>query len=98
MSLRVCEWLQSHSLTNRESGFSLRARVREMSMAARETIRVGTRGSELALWQANATEQLLRAAFPEVEVIRCVIKTTGDRRTDVALSEVAKATARSAGV
>ncbi len=59
-------------------------------MAAREIIRVGTRGSELALWQANATEQLLRAAFPEVEVVRCVIKTTGDRRTDVALSEVAK--------
>lgn len=61
-----------------------------MGMAARDIIRVGTRGSELALWQANATEQLLRAAFPEVEVIRCVIKTTGDRRTDVALSEVAK--------
>lgn len=59
-------------------------------MAARTIIRVGTRGSELALWQANATEELLRAAFPEVEVVRCVIKTTGDRRTDVSLSEVAK--------
>jgi len=59
-------------------------------MAAREKIRVGTRGSDLALWQANATEELLRAAFPEVEVVRCVIKTTGDRRTDVSLSEVAK--------
>ncbi len=59
-------------------------------MAARTIIRVGTRGSELALWQANATEELLRATFPEVEVVRCVIKTTGDRRTDVSLSEVAK--------
>lgn len=59
-------------------------------MAAREKIRVGTRGSDLAQWQANATEELLRAAFPEVEVVRCVIKTTGDRRTDVSLSEVAK--------
>lgn len=59
-------------------------------MAAREKIIVGTRGSDLALWQAHATEQLLRAAFPEVEVVRCVIKTTGDRRTDVSLSQVAK--------
>lgn len=59
-------------------------------MAERTIIRVGTRGSELALWQANATEQKLREVFPEVEIVRCVIKTTGDRRTDVALSEVAK--------
>ena len=57
---------------------------------AREIIRVGTRGSDLALWQANATEKLLRDAFPGVEVVRCVIKTTGDRRTDVSLSDVAK--------
>lgn len=63
---------------------------RDTMAAAREMIRVGTRGSELALWQAHATEELLRAAFPEVEIVRCVIKTTGDRRTDVSLSQVAK--------
>ena len=51
---------------------------------------VGTRGSALALVQADMTENLLRAAFPETEVVRKVITTTGDRRTDVALSEVAK--------
>ncbi len=51
---------------------------------------VGTRGSELALVQATATEAALAAAFPDREIIRKVIKTTGDRRTDVALSEVAK--------
>ena len=60
------------------------------TMVERNIIRVGTRGSELALWQANATEEKLRQAFPDVEIVRCVIKTTGDRRTDVALSEVAK--------
>lgn len=59
-------------------------------MGTKEKIIVGTRGSELALWQAEATEGLLRAAFPQIEVVRQVIKTTGDRRTDVALSEVAK--------
>jgi len=55
-----------------------------------ETITIGTRGSALALYQANATEEALRAAIPGIETIREVIKTTGDRRTDVALSEVAK--------
>lgn len=51
---------------------------------------VGTRGSELALVQATATEAALAAAFPDRELQRKVIKTTGDRRTDVSLSEVAK--------
>jgi hydroxymethylbilane synthase len=51
---------------------------------------VGTRGSELALVQATATEAALAAAFPDREILRKVIKTTGDRRTDVSLSEVAK--------
>ena len=54
-------------------------------------ITVGTRGSELALVQATATEAALAAAFPGREIVRKVIKTTGDRRTDVSLSEVAKA-------
>jgi hydroxymethylbilane synthase len=60
-----------------------------MNQGAR--IRVGTRGSDLALYQANATEELLRKSFPDCEIEQIVIKTTGDKRTDVALSEVAKA-------
>ncbi len=52
---------------------------------------VGTRGSELALVQATATEAALAAAFPDREILRKVIKTTGDRRTDVSLADVAKA-------
>ena len=51
---------------------------------------IGTRGSELALVQATATEAALATAFPGREIQRKVIKTTGDRRTDVSLSEVAK--------
>ena len=43
------------------------------------------------MYQANATEEALRQAIPGIETVREVIKTTGDRRTDVALSEVAKA-------
>jgi len=51
---------------------------------------VGTRGSDLALVQATITEAALAAAFPDRTIIRKVIKTTGDRRTDVSLAEVAK--------
>ncbi len=54
------------------------------------TLVIGTRGSDLALVQATATETLLARAFPNLTLIRSIIKTTGDRRTDVALNEVAK--------
>jgi hydroxymethylbilane synthase len=54
-------------------------------------MKIGTRGSELALVQATATEAALAAAFPDLLLERVIIKTTGDRRTDVALADVAKA-------
>ncbi len=56
----------------------------------RKEIIIGTRGSELALVQATATEGLLRVAFPDVVFRREIITTTGDRRTDVSLADVAK--------
>ena len=52
---------------------------------------IGTRGSDLALVQATTTEQLLADAFHGLSLRREVIRTTGDRRTDLSLSEVAKA-------
>jgi len=51
---------------------------------------IGTRGSALALTQADATEAALAAAFPGIELVRNIIQTTGDRRTDVSLASVAK--------
>ncbi|MFK7912233.1 MAG: hydroxymethylbilane synthase [Akkermansiaceae bacterium] len=51
---------------------------------------IGTRGSALALAQAEMTEKALAEAFPGREFVRKVITTTGDRRTDVPLSQVAK--------
>ncbi len=54
------------------------------------TFHVGTRGSALALYQADATESLLAQAFPDLAIERRIIKTTGDRRTDVSLANVAK--------
>jgi len=53
-------------------------------------LRIGTRGSALALVQAEATKALLKTAFPDITIERVIIRTTGDRRTDVALADVAK--------
>jgi hydroxymethylbilane synthase len=49
-------------------------------------LRIGSRGSQLALWQANHISALLRAQGHEVEVE--IIKTTGDKIIDVALAKV----------
>ncbi len=43
------------------------------------SIRIGTRGSRLALWQANHVRDLLRAAHPGLEVEIIEIRTRGDR-------------------
>ena len=59
---------------------------------------IGTRGSVLALVQAAATERALSQAFPDLRIERQVIRTTGDRRTDVALAEVAKAESTDKGI
>ena len=40
---------------------------------------IGTRGSALALWQADRVASLLRAAHPSLVVERSIIVTTGDR-------------------
>ncbi len=49
-------------------------------------LRIGSRGSQLALWQANHIAVLLQARGHQVEIE--VIKTTGDKITDVALAKV----------
>lgn len=52
-------------------------------------LRLGTRGSALALWQANHVADLLRRHDEGLDVEVVVIKTTGDVRQDVALKEMA---------
>jgi len=50
-------------------------------------LRLGTRGSQLALFQANAVSTLLRArADVECEIV--VIKTSGDRLTEATLAQI----------
>ena len=50
------------------------------------TLRIGSRGSQLALWQARHISALLRERGHEVELE--IIKTTGDKILDVALAKV----------
>ena len=49
-------------------------------------LRIGSRGSQLALWQAHHISALLRERGHEIELE--IIKTTGDKIQDVALAKV----------
>jgi hydroxymethylbilane synthase len=49
-------------------------------------LRIGSRGSQLALWQANHVKALLEERGHQVHIE--IIKTTGDKITDVALAKV----------
>jgi hydroxymethylbilane synthase len=51
-------------------------------------IRVGTRGSALALWQARHVAALLREHAPDLDVTLVEIVSDGDAITDVPLTEV----------
>jgi porphobilinogen deaminase len=53
-------------------------------IAAMSIVRIGTRGSPLARWQANETARLLRGAGFASEIVE--IRTTGDRRVDALVS------------
>jgi hydroxymethylbilane synthase len=51
-------------------------------------LRIGTRASQLALWQANWVKSELEQKYPGMEVTLAKIKTMGDKILDVPLSQV----------
>ncbi|MGE5447428.1 MAG: hydroxymethylbilane synthase [Bacteroidales bacterium] len=51
-------------------------------------IKIGTRGSQLALYQAKKVKATLESMFPELLVELDIIKTKGDKILDVALSKI----------
>ncbi len=51
-------------------------------------IKVGTRGSKLALAQTNSVLESLKKVAPEIEPEICVIKTSGDIMQDVSLLQI----------
>jgi len=54
----------------------------------KKKIRIGTRGSQLALWQANHIKECIKTLFPKINVEIITISTKGDRITDRPLSMV----------
>ncbi len=53
-----------------------------------ERIVIGTRGSVLALWQANYVKESLRKAYPNWQVELKIVKTKGDKILDVPLAKI----------
>jgi len=60
-----------------------------MSSSSSLQLRLGTRGSALALWQARWVTEQITSRFPHIEVEIVIVKTTGDIRQDVSLPEMA---------
>ena len=54
----------------------------------KQKIIIGSRGSELALWQANFVKRELEKKNKNVSVEIKIIKTKGDKILDVALSKI----------
>jgi hydroxymethylbilane synthase len=54
----------------------------------KQTVRIGTRGSKLALYQAYRVKEELEIHFPEILFEIVIIKTKGDKILDVPLSKI----------
>ena len=53
-----------------------------------EYVRIGTRGSKLALWQTNFIASELKNKYPDLKIEIINIKTTGDKILDSPLSKI----------
>ena len=62
--------------------------LRRMRSLMKPTIKIGTRGSKLALWQAAWVKSSLEKQYPELTGDIMVIKTRGDKIMDVPLAKV----------
>ncbi|MEP7211497.1 MAG: hydroxymethylbilane synthase [Acidobacteriota bacterium] len=54
----------------------------------KRTFTIGTRGSDLALWQSNYVKGRFEASFPNAQFELKIITTTGDRMLDTPLSKI----------
>jgi len=52
------------------------------------TVRIGTRGSKLALWQANWVASAIKADLTSISTELVIIKTKGDKVQDVPLAQI----------
>jgi hydroxymethylbilane synthase len=63
-------------------------RKQETENRKQSSLRIGTRGSKLALAQANWVKERLEERYPHLAVELVIIKTTGDKLQDVPLAQV----------
>ena len=63
-------------------------RTKEMAQMDGKKLRIGTRGSRLALAQTALVEEALRSAWPGLETETVILRTKGDRVQDKPLSQV----------
>ena len=54
----------------------------------KQIVKIGTRGSKLALWQANYIKTELTAAIPDIDFETIILKTTGDRDQKSSLTKI----------
>ena len=54
----------------------------------KRTFRIGTRGSQLALWQANFVQHALEKIYPDHHFDRIIIKTEGDQDQNSSLKTI----------
>lgn len=54
----------------------------------KKTVVIGTRGSKLALWQADYIQHRLEEQYPSVTVVQKIITTKGDKILDVPLAKI----------
>ena len=54
----------------------------------RKNLVIGTRGSRLAIWQAEWVQQQLKALDPEIDITLRRIQTSGDKILDVPLAKI----------
>merc|ERR1719409_2318999 len=105
VSARVAPAASGKKMSARSSAFSaampakrvtatVRARgaVRVVAELEEPLVKIGTRGSPLALAQAYMTRDLLKENFPELAeegaLEICIIKTTGDKVLDQPLADI----------
>ncbi len=54
----------------------------------KRVLRIGSRGSRLAIWQSEFVKGLITREFPEIQIEISIIRTTGDKIGDLQLSEI----------
>jgi hydroxymethylbilane synthase len=93
VGLRVCEQRRRRHDHGQVCGKLLLLRMQfielfHLPLIMKNAVRIGTRGSQLALWQANWVKSALLQHHPEIKADIEIIKTTGDKILDVPLARV----------